>query len=62
MRSIFRDLRGAMYLLGALLALVAYVPVIGLFAPVVFGLAFIHYLLAELEARRAAPMEGQVVA
>ncbi len=61
-RSIFRAKRGAMYLLGVLLALLAYIPVVGLFAPVLFGLAFIYYLLAELEARRAAPTDGQVVA
>jgi hypothetical protein len=61
-RSILRARRGALYALGVLLALVAYVPVIGLFAPVLFGLAFIHYLLGELEALRAAPIEGQVLA
>lgn len=52
MRRIFRERRGKMYLLGVLLALIAYVPVIGLFAPVVFGLAFIHYLLGTLRADR----------
>src|SRR5207237_7576585 len=45
MRRIFRARRGALYLLGVLLALVAYVPLVGFFAPVLFGLAFIHYLL-----------------
>jgi len=53
--------RGSLYLLGAVLALVAYVPVLGFFAPVLFGLTFIHYLLAELKARREAPIEGQVL-
>jgi hypothetical protein len=62
MRSIFRAKRGAMVLLGVLLALVAYVPVVGLFAPVLFGLAFIHFLLSELQARRKASTGGQVVA
>jgi len=68
MRTIFRARRGAMYVLGVLLAVVAYVPVVGLFAPVLFGLAFIHYLLGELEALRAAPgapratpIEGRVL-
>jgi hypothetical protein len=61
-RSILRARRGALYALGVLLALVAYVPVMGLFAPVLFGLAFIHYLLGALEALRAAPIEGQVLA
>lgn len=53
MRRIFRERRGALYLLGVVLALIAYVPVVGLFAPVVFGLAFIHYLLGALRAQRA---------
>jgi hypothetical protein len=34
------------------LALLAYVPVLGFFAPVVFGLAFIYYLLGALQAAR----------
>ena len=58
MRALFAAQRGALYGMGFLLALVAYVPVIGLFAPVLFGLAFIHYLLAELQALREAPIEG----
>lgn len=60
MRAVFAAKRGALYALGAALALVAYIPVIGLFAPVLFGLAFIHYLLGELQALRQAPIEGQV--
>jgi CysZ protein len=50
---IFRARRGALYLLGLLLALVAYVPLAGFFAPVLFGLAFIHYLLGALAAQRS---------
>jgi len=53
MRRIFRARRGALYLLGVLLALVAYVPLVGFFAPVLFGLAFIHYLLGALRDKRA---------
>ncbi len=53
--------RGSLYLLGAVLALVSYVPLLGFFAPVLFGLTFIHYLLAELETRRTAPIERQVL-
>lgn len=53
MGRVFRTQRGALYLLGALLALIAYVPLIGLIAPVWFGLAFIHYLLGALAAERA---------
>jgi len=53
MRHVFRRHRGALYLLGVLLALVAYVPLLGLIAPVWFGLAFIHYLLGALASERA---------
>jgi CysZ protein len=52
MRRLFAERRGALYLLGALLALVAYIPIIGLLTPVWFGLAFIHYLLGALEIER----------
>lgn len=55
MPAIFRAQRANLYLLGVILALVAYIPVIGLFAPVLFGLAFIHFLLGALQSRRAAP-------
>jgi CysZ protein len=61
MRTIFARRRAAMYLLGVVLALVAYIPVIGLFAPVLFGLAFIHYLLAEVRALREQPIEATAV-
>ena len=52
LKEIFRRRRGALYLLGLLLAIAAYVPVLGFFAPVVFGLAFIRYLLGALEELR----------
>jgi len=52
MRQVFRQRRGSLYLLGLLLALVAYVPLVGFFAPVLFGLAFIHYLLGALAGER----------
>ena len=52
MARLFRDRRASLYLLGLLLALAAYIPIIGLFAPVLFGLAFIHYLLGALNSRR----------
>jgi CysZ protein len=52
MARLFRRRRGALYLLGLLLALAAYIPIVGFFAPVVFGLAFIHYLLGALAAER----------
>lgn len=61
MRALFAARRKPLYLLGAVLALAAYVPVVGLFAPVLVGLAFIHYLLGELQAFRQAPIEGEAV-
>ena len=61
MRAIFSSRRRALYLLGAILALLAYVPLVGFVAPVLFGLAFIHLLLGELETLRQAPIEGEVV-
>ncbi len=55
MGQLFRTRRGGLYALGALLALAAYVPLLGFFAPVLFGLAFIHYLLSALAAERSGP-------
>jgi hypothetical protein len=51
---IFRERRGSLYLLGLLLAVAAYVPFLGFFAPVVFGLAFIRYLLGALDETRTS--------
>jgi hypothetical protein len=53
MARLFRERRGALYLLGFLLALLAYVPLVGFLGPVVFGLAFIRYLLGALQESRA---------
>lgn len=53
MKHVFREDWATLYLMGFLLALVAYVPILGFFAPVVFGVAFIHYLLGALAAYRA---------
>lgn len=55
MRGLFRARRSRLYAMGVLMALVAYVPILGFLAPVAFGLAFIHYLLGALAAQRAAP-------
>jgi hypothetical protein len=52
MRRLFSERRGALYLLGFLLALLAFVPFINFIGPVVFGLAFIRYLLGALESIR----------
>jgi CysZ protein len=54
MVRIFRERRVGMYLLGLLLALAAYVPLVGFIAPVVFGLAFIRYLLGVLQGLRSS--------
>ena len=56
-KRLFRERRLGMYVLGVLLGLAAYVPLVGLIAPVVFGLAFIRYLLGALESTRA--IEGR---
>ncbi len=59
MRRIFVARRGALYVLGAILALLAYVPLVGFVAPVLFGLAFIDLLLGELQLLRQGPIEGK---
>jgi hypothetical protein len=59
MQALFAENRAALYGLGVLLALVAYVPLVGFLVPVLSGLAFIHFLLADLERRRGAPVEGE---
>ena len=56
MARIFRRRRGSLLGLGVALALVAYVPFVGFVAPVVFGLAFIRYLLGALAELRATPV------
>lgn len=48
MQRIFRERRGGLYSLGLLLALAGYIPFLNLLAPMVFGLAFIRYLLGAL--------------
>jgi len=59
MRQVFAANGGGLYLMGLILALTAYIPILGFFAPVLLGLSFIHYLLAALQARREAPIEAQ---
>jgi CysZ protein len=59
MRAVFRRRRGGLYLLGAMLALAAYIPLLGFFVPALFALAFIHYLLGALaEQRQLKPPMG----
>jgi hypothetical protein len=50
--QVFRGRGRKLYAMGLMLALLAYVPIIGLLAPVAFSLAFIHYLLGVLAAGR----------
>jgi CysZ protein len=61
MKAVFKEKSGMLYLLGFVLALLAYIPVLGWFAPVLFGLAMIHFLLEALQRLRAQPIEGQVL-
>ena len=61
MRTIFTTRRASLYKLGLILGLVVYVPVIGIFAPMLFALAFIHFGLASLREMRGVPVEGQVI-
>ncbi len=61
MRTVFQRRRAALYVLGALLALLSFVPVIGFFATLWFGLAFIHFCLDELVSLRSGPIEGAVL-
>jgi hypothetical protein len=58
MARLFRERRGGLYLLGILLALLAYVPLVGFIGPVVFGLAFIRYLLGALQELRSSIKVG----
>jgi len=54
LRTLVAEHRGSLYLLGLILALAAYIPLLGFFAPVLLGLGFVHYLLTALQARREA--------
>lgn len=54
-RALRQRVAGRLYFLGVLLALIYYVPLLNLLAPVLTGLAFTHFGLAELERLRAEP-------
>ena len=56
MRELFRRHGMSLYLLGIVLSLLAHIPVIGFFIPVVAGLAFIHYLLERVAELRRSPV------
>jgi CysZ protein len=55
MRRIFDEQGSSMFVLAILLSLLAHVPILGFFAPVLAGLAFIHFGLASLEILRRQP-------
>ncbi len=59
METIFRRNRGELFLLGIVLAFVGLIPLLGFFAPVYGGLAFIHYCLARLKQLRDEPVANQ---
>lgn len=59
MRRIFAGRIGSLYVLGAILAFAAYIPLLGFFAPVLVGLAFVRYLLGALQETRTAPSEAR---
>lgn len=51
---LLRTSRGDLFLLGILLSLLLYVPLVNLLVPVLSGLAFAHFCLARLAGLRAA--------
>ncbi|HEX4927780.1 MAG TPA: EI24 domain-containing protein [Burkholderiales bacterium] len=55
MRRVVAEYRGALYLLGVILALAAFIPIVGFFVPVLLGLSFVHYLLSALKVLRETP-------
>jgi len=57
-RAILKASRGRMYVLGFLLALLYYVPLLNLLVPILSGLAFTHFGLAELARLRRVKGEG----
>lgn len=61
LERILRRDRGQLFSLGVAVAIVGYVPLLGLFAPLFGGLAFIHYGLARLNAMRSAPIDATVI-
>jgi hypothetical protein len=56
MRELFRRHAVSLYALGIVLSLLAHIPVIGFFIPVIAGLAFIHYCLERLAELRRSPV------
>jgi CysZ protein len=54
LKALFRERRGALYGMGLLMGVGAFVPLAQFTVPVVFGLAYTHYLLGALAERRTA--------
>lgn len=59
-RVILKTSRGRMYVLGFLLALLYFVPVFNLLVPILSGLAFTHFGLAELARLRREEVRREV--
>jgi len=59
MKTLIRRHRGELFLLGIAIALFGMIPILGFFAPVYGGLAFIHYCLARLALLRDEPVAVQ---
>ncbi len=57
-RRILARAGGRLYLLGAILALTHFIPLVNLFSPIYVGLVFIHFCLNELERLRKAEIES----
>jgi CysZ protein len=57
--QVLRDSRGELFLLGILLSLLLYVPLLNLLVPVLSGLAFTHFCLARLAQVRTARQDKQ---
>jgi CysZ protein len=53
MALLFTRARGELFVLGVLLSLLLYVPLVNLAVPVLSGVAFTHFCLARLERQRA---------
>ncbi len=54
LKAVIEENKSKLWMLGILLGLVQFVPLLNFFAPVFTGLAFIHYCLRKLEDKRAA--------
>lgn len=53
-QRIREDATGKLYLLGGLLALIQFIPILHFFAPVYIGLSYIHFCLAQLTRLRGS--------